>query len=77
MAKNRLNIHNQLHIALLETPPCATSIMNKPIPFNKVVVPVKNAENDKRSAMVIPESRVHSDLSYTQSGRVLLAALHV
>ena len=26
---------------------------------------------------VIPESRVHSDLSYTQSGRILLDALHV
>ena len=27
--------------------------------------------------MVIPESRVHSDLSYTQSGRILLDALHL
>ena len=26
LAKNRLNIHNQLCIVLLETPPCATSI---------------------------------------------------
>ena len=26
LAKNRLNIHNQLCIALLETPPCATSM---------------------------------------------------
>ena len=26
LAKNMLNIHNQLCLALLETPPCATSI---------------------------------------------------
>ena len=49
------------------------SKLNKPVSFDKFVVHC--------SAMVIPESRVHSDLSYlhkyTQSGRVLLDSLHV
>jgi hypothetical protein len=28
LAKSRLNIHNQLCIAVIETPPCATSTVN-------------------------------------------------